>query len=309
MTTNKNRIGLRFAALVLAGISAMVSSANAQNDAAAQSQIAQIASSLKYEHGEIQIKSGLATLNVPPAFKYLNTKDAKTVLVNLWGNPPEQADDVIGLLMPADTTPLDSNCWAVTVSYDDDGHVPDNDASKINYNDLLKQMQQSVREANQERTKKGYPSVELVGWAAPPRYDAATHKLYWAKEIKFEGEPEDTLNYDIRILGRRGVLDLDAVAGINQLSEIEKRTPDILDMVNFDQGNRYADFDPKVDKVAKYGIAALVAGGVAGVAAKLGLFKLIWVFILAAKKFIIIAFAAVAAFFRKLFKSRKQGVP
>ena len=140
-------------------------------------------------------------------------------------------------------------------------------------------MKEATHEANIERLKSGYPNVELVGWAEPPSYDASTHKMYWAKELEFNKEPEHTLNYDIRILGRHGVLVLDAIADMSQMPEIKQRAPGILNLVNFNEGNRYTDFDPKVDKVATYGIAALVAGGVA---AKLGFFKLAWVFILAA---------------------------
>jgi uncharacterized membrane-anchored protein len=299
----------KFIALLLAGFATLTGLARAQTDTnALPPQIVKLLNDLKYQQGQIDLRGGLATLTVPKEFNFLDSTDAETVLVKLWGNPPSE-DKPLGLLIPAGMTPISSNCWVVTISYDEDGYVKDDDASKINYDDLLKQMQQSVRGENKERTQKGYPAVELVGWAAAPRYDAVTHKLYWAKEIRFGDEPEHTLNYDIRILGRHGVLDLDAVAGMDQLSEIENRTPDILNMVDFDQGNRYADFDPKIDKVAKYGIAALVAGGVAGVAAKLGLFKLIWVFILAAKKFIIIGIAAIAAFFRKIFKGRNQSAP
>jgi uncharacterized membrane-anchored protein len=208
--------------------------------------------------------------------------------------------------MPANTSPMDPNSWAVTISYQNDGYVKDADADKINYDDLLKKMQAGVHDEKKARTDKGYPAMELVGWATPPRYDAATHKLYWAKEFKVEGASENTLNYDIRILGRRGVLVLTAIAGMDQLSEIEKGTPQILSMVDFNQGNRYADFDPKVDKVATYGIAALIAGGIA---AKLGLFKLIWVFIIAAKKFIILGLAAIAAWFKKIFGKGKNTTP
>jgi uncharacterized membrane-anchored protein len=308
MTTYKTKISLRLAGFFISAM-ALALTASAQNDGPTEAQVEQMVKSLQYEHGAIKIQGGLATLNLPASFKYLDAKGAKTVLVNLWGNPPEQADDVIGLLMPANLGPLDTDCWVVTVSYKNDGYVKDDDASKINYDDLLKQMKQAVSGENKERADKGYPPIELVGWAAPPRYDAAAHKLYWAKEIKFEGQPENTLNYEIRILGRHGVLDLDAVAGMHQLPEIQNQTPDILAMVDFDQGNRYADFDPKIDKVAKYGIAALIAGGVATAAVKLGLFKLLWVFILAAKKFIIIAIAAIAAFFKKIFKGKSQSTP
>jgi uncharacterized membrane-anchored protein len=142
----------------------------------------------------------------------------------------------------------------------------------------------------------------IVGWAAPPRYDQAAHKLYWAKEVRFGNETENTLNYNSRILGRRGVLVLNSVSAMSQLPEIERNTSAILSAVNFNSGNRHADFNPASgDKVASYGIAALVAGAVA---AKLGFFKGLWVLILGAKKFIIIGVAAIAAWFRKLFGNK-----
>ena len=259
--------------------------------------VQKILDSLNYRQGTIDLHNGLATLTVPTNFNYLGPDDAEKVLVQLWGNPPD-AGKTLGLLIPAGLTPISSNCWVVTIDYNEDGYVKDNDASKINYDDLLKKMQAGVAEANKQREAKGYPAVTLVGWAAPPRYDAASHKLYWAKQIHFGDSPEDTLNYNIRMLGRKGVLELTAVADIDQFADIDKQTPQILSMVDFKEGNRYADFDPKVDKVATYGLAALVAGGVA---AKLGLFKVVWVAILALKKFVIIAVVAVGAFFKRLF--------
>lgn len=210
-------------------------------------------------------------------------------------------------------TPLDTNCWVVTMDYTEDGYVKDDDAAKINYDDLLKEMQKGIAKNNAARQKEGYPAITLVGWAAPPHYDAATHKLYWAKQLKFEGEDGDTLNYSIRMLGRKGVLELNAVAGIAQFPQIEKQTPQILAMVDFKEGNRYADFDPKTDAVAKYGLTALVAGGaLAAAAAKFGLFKAIWIFLLAAKKFVIIGVVALIAVIKKFFKrgdSSSGGTP
>jgi uncharacterized membrane-anchored protein len=299
ITTHGSTMKTKTLCLFMLGLIAFHSTGLAQDYVKTRADAEKLVQGLKYQQGKINLQDGLATLNVPTNFNYLGRDDAEAVMVKLWRNPP--SPDILGLLMPADKTPLDSNCWVVTLSYAGDGYVKDSDANKINYDKLLTQMQKAVHEADKERVQKGYPSAELVGWAAPPHYDAATHKLYWAKDLKFDGETEDTLNYNIRILGRRGVLVLNAVAGMDQLHAIEKQTPQILGMVNFDPGNRYADFNPKVDKVAAYGIAALVAGGVA---AKLGFFKLLWVFILGAKKFIIIAFAAIAAWFRKIFKKR-----
>lgn len=294
----------KFARSLAVGLVALVSICGAQDYPKTRVDAEKLAQGLKYQHGEVNLPGGLAKLNVPDAFKYLNPADTAIVLEKLWRNPPSK--DRLGMLLPADKTPLDEDCWAVTISYVDDGYVKDDDAGKINYDDLLKQMKGAVKENNKERVKQGYPAIELIGWAAPPHYDAATHKLYWAKNVKFDGESGNTLNYDIRILGRRGVLVLGAIATMNQIVEIEKQTPQILSMINFNDGSRYSDFDSKTDKVATYGIAALVAGGIA---AKLGFFKLIWVFLLAAKKFVIIAVIAMVAWFKKLFSRSKSGTP
>lgn len=299
---------MRFFLWPLAGFLAITVSLRAQdNSNMLPPQIVSLLKSLKYQQGEIDLHGGLAKLTVPTNFNYLGPDDAETVLVKLWHNPPDEQKP-LGLLIPAGMTPINSNAWVVTIEYNEQGFVKDDDANKINYDDLLQKMQKGVAEENKERQKEGYPTVELLGWAAPPRYDSATHKLYWAKKLRFEGEDSDTLNYNIRILGRRGVLELTAVANADQFEAIDQQTPEILGMVDFKEGSRYADFDPKVDKVAKYGIATLVAGGALAAAAKLGLLKGLWVFILAAKKFIIIAIVAVAAFFKKLFK-RGGGSP
>src|SRR6185295_16936245 len=100
--------------------------------------------------------------------------------------------------------------WAVVLSYIDDGHVDDADARKIDYKDLMADMKKSTDESNEERKKAGYGSIKLVGWATEPRYDSSTHKMYWAKELEFGGE-QHTLNYDVRVLGREGVLPMNAV--------------------------------------------------------------------------------------------------
>lgn len=287
--------------LVAIGFASLPQSSHAQNYPTNRAQALQVVESLKYQQGDVTLDGGFATLKVPKEFQFLGRDDARKVLVDLWRNPP--SSETIGLLMPADQNPLSDDCWVVTISYAEDGFVKDTDAAKINYDDLLKDMKKGAKEASAERVKQGYPAVELVGWAAPPHYDAQTHKLYWAKELKFAGESANTLNYNIRILGRRGVLVLNVIGAMDQLPKIEQSTPNILAMVNFNDGHRYSDFDPKVDKVATYGIAALVAGGIA---TKLGFFKLIWVAILAAKKFVIIGFVALGAWLKKLFKGKSS---
>jgi len=259
------------------------------------------AASLRFQSGEIPLGDHLATLRLPESLQYLDPQDTRTVLSTLWGNPPEQSSSTLGMIVPKGVNLLSNEAWAVVITYDEDGHVKDDDANKINYADLLKQMQDSTRQASAERVKEGYRSIELVGWAAPPKYDSQGKKLYWAKELAFGEEPEHTLNYNIRILGRQGVLVLNAVAANKDLPVIEAATPDLLSAVSFDKGNRYEDFDKSTDKLATYGLAALVAGGVA---AKVGLFKGLWLGILAFKKFIIAGVIALVAFVKRFFSRR-----
>jgi uncharacterized membrane-anchored protein len=244
----------------------------------------------------------VAKVAVPDSLSYYGPKDAKTVLVTLWGNPPTDTE-LLGLLLPAGKSPLEKDTWGVVIDFEKSGFVKDDDAAKINYDDLLKDMKASSVEANKAREKAGYPTVELVGWATPPHYDAATKKIYWAKDLKFGGDPEHTLNYFIRVLGRRGVLNLNVVGGMSQLEEIEKATPTILAAVEFTDGNRYADFSPGSDKVATYGLAGLVAGGVL---AKTGVLKGLLAALIAGKKFVVVGAIALFAFVKKLFGKKEQ---
>jgi uncharacterized membrane-anchored protein len=294
---------LRFFRVTIVSVSVLVLAlvpARAEEARISREQAEVLVAGLKYQQGEIVLQKGLATLHVPEGFRFLNGSDAGTVLVKLWGNPPRP--DPLGMLTTAGVSLLDRASWAVLLTYEADGYVKDTDAEKINYDELLAQMQKDAVSVNAERQKAGYPSIQVVGWASAPRYDNQTHKLYWAKELKFGESQENTLNYNIRMLGRGGVLVINAVAGISQLPEIEQAAPKILTAIDFNSGHRYADFNPKSDKVATYGIAALVTGGAAAAAVKLGLFKGLWVAILAAKKFIIIGVVAIAAWFRKVFK-------
>jgi uncharacterized membrane-anchored protein len=257
---------------------------------------------LKPQQGEVTLSGGIAKVKVPDSLRYYGPKDAKTVLEKLWGNPPSSGD-ILGLLLPAGKSPLEKETWAVVIDFDDSGYVKDDDAAKINYNDLLKDMKASAANSNKARAKAGYPTVELVGWAATPHYDSTAKKIYWAKDLKFGEESEHTLNYFIRVLGRRGVLNLNAVASMDQLAEIENATPTILGAVDFTEGNRYADYSAGRDKVATYGLAGLIAGGVL---AKTGVLKGIFAAILAAKKFVIVGVIALFAGIKKLFGKKEQ---
>lgn len=133
--------------------------------------------------------------------------------------------------------------------------------------------------------------------------------MYWAKELRFEGNSVNTLNYNIRILGKEGVLVLNAVATMSQLKTIEAEAPAILGFVNFTPGNNYTDYKEGTHQLAGYGLAGLVAAGVGlKVAAKVGFLKMIIGFLIAMKKFLVVLVAGALAAVKRIFFGRKKEV-
>lgn len=218
------------------------------------------------------------------------------------------------MIFPPVSADSDSFWGVIVEGFENDGYVKDEDADKIDAGKMLKEMQDGQREANVERKQQGYSELEIVGWAMPPTYDKEAKKLTWALDIKRIGGDHHSVNYYIRILGRRGYLVLNALGSLDQVKEIEAATPQVLSMVEFNEGHRYADFDAKKgDKVATYGIAGLILGAVGlKVLAKVGLLALFakkfGFVLLFLKKFAIVIIAAGAALFNKVksfFSGRK----
>ncbi len=271
-----------------------------------EEQAAAFLASLKPQTGAITLPGNLAGLKLPESFVYLTPADSQRLIEEGWGNPPGSGEGTLGMIVPATVNPVSAEGWGVIITYSADGHIADDDAASIDYAAVLKDMQDSTGAANEERTKAGYDAVNLVGWAEAPRYDGATKKIYWAKDLVFGDSPDHTLNYYIRVLGREGVLELNAVAGMNQLAQVRDSMKQVVGFADFTEGNRYADFNPSTDKVAAYGLAALVAGGVA---AKTGLFAKLLALIVAFKKFVIIAVVALGGLLFKLFKRKPSAAP
>lgn len=257
-----------------------------------------INNSFEYQYGTIDLNNGLATLNVPDGFKFLDGEQSNYVLTELWGNPPSEP---IGLLFPEDMSPFHDNfTYCVEINYSEEGYIEDDDAKDLDYDDLLEEMQEDILSQNPERVAQGYESYELVGWASPPFYDSENKKLHWAKELEFDGYDINTLNYDIRVLGRKGYLNLTAIGEIDILNDFNRDRDNILASVDFTSGNRYADFNPDIDEVAAYGIGGLIAGKIL---AKAGFFAVILKF----WKFIAIgAVALFGGFRKKLFGGGKN---
>jgi uncharacterized membrane-anchored protein len=256
-----------------------------------------INSSFKYQYGKISLENGIAEIDIPKGYKFLNAEQSKYVLSDLWGNPPSE---VLGLLFPEEISPIsDDFTYAVEITYSNEGYIDDEDAKDLDYDDLLEEMQDDTNAANPERKKLGYPEIDLVGWASKPFYDDKNKKLHWAKELSFEGEELNTLNYNIRVLGRKGYLNLNAIGTINVLPKFNNDVDEILNSVHFTVGNKYSDFNPDIDEVAAYGIGGLIAGKLL---AKAGFFALLLKF----WKFIAIGVVGLFSVFKKRIFGSKE---
>jgi uncharacterized membrane-anchored protein len=258
---------------------------------------------LGYQTGTVHLSGGMATIALPESFRFLDPAGSKRLLTEGWGNPAGATQGVLGMLVPADVSPLSEEGWGIVITYDADGYVNDDDAAKMNFDKLLAEMQDGVGEANKIREKSGFEPVDLIGWAEKPHYDASAHKLYWAKELAFGDNPVHTLNYNIRVLGRRGVLVLNAVSSMEQFDTISAETQSVLSAVSFNEGHRYADYLPGTDKAATYGVAGLIAGATA---AKAGLFKAVWIGLLAFKKVLVGGAIALFALVKKMLSGKSS---
>jgi uncharacterized membrane-anchored protein len=285
---------------LLLGMMCLLAAHASAQDAAPPEADEESAIEFDYRTGDVELPNKIATLHLGEAYRYLDPAETEKLLV-AWGNPP--GNETQGSIIPRDVDPMSESGWAVIVTYEDEGHVDDSDAAKIDYDELLKDMQAGTEDSNDARKAEGYEAIHLVGWAEKPHYDAATKKLYWAQELSFEGSPTHTLNYEVRVLGREGVLSMNAVSTIEQLSQVKSDMKPLIEVAEFNAGHRYAEFNASTDRMAEYGLGALIAGGVA---AKLGFFGKLFALLAAFKKFIIIGLVAVGGLLARLFGKKKD---
>ncbi len=257
--------------------------------------------SLQFQQGNIDLPGNIATLKLPAGFRYLPPAETERLLVEGWGNPP--GSNTLGMIVPA-SNPLSKDGWGVIITYEDTGHVTDSNANKIDYDKLLSEIQTDLQETNMQRKRLGFPQSSVVDWAEPPQYDRATNRFYWAKEVRFGTSTGNMLNYNLRILGRKGVLVLNAVAEMTQLKQVKAEMKQIAEFTSFTPGNTYADFNIKTDKIADFGLATLIVGNVTN---KTGMVEKLLAVVLLFKHFIILGLLAIGAFFMRFSKMGKMG--
>ncbi|MCA9256289.1 MAG: DUF2167 domain-containing protein, partial [Phycisphaerales bacterium] len=224
-------------------------------------------------------------------YRFANGDDTRT-LMQLMGNLINGTE--VGYLEPVGKD-MDSH-WFIVFEYDDIGYVKDDEKDSLDANALLKSIRESNEYGNKERKKLGLPPMSIVGWAQPPRYDVETQNLVWAPLIESEGS--QVVNFNTRRLGRRGVMSVTLVCDPEDLDKVVPEFNRVMTGFSYKPGQKYAEFKSG-DKIAEYGLTALVTGGAVAIAAKSGLLKYGW-------KLIVAGVAAIGALFKKIFGGGSQ---
>ena len=279
----------------LIGFSAPTTGQSAQNQPAPPP--------IKWVQGPYTAKLGeYAEIDVPKDFLFANGDGARKYL-ELTGNPASNQE--VGVIAPKS----EQESWFVIFEFDEVGFVKDDDRSSLDPSALLKSIQQATEDANEIRKKNGWTPFHITGWYKPPFYDVNSLNLTWATDGVEEKRDSKTVNYSVRVLGRRGTMNVDLILGPE---EVEKTVPVFNSMMrscHFVEGNRYADFT-QGDKLAGYGLTALIAGGAGAVAAKTGLLAKFWKLIVALFaamwKIIVVAFAAIVSRFKMIWAWMKS---
>jgi uncharacterized membrane-anchored protein len=187
--------------------------------------------------------------------------------------------------------------------YDDVGYVKDEDKDKLDGDKLMKSMTENEEAANEARKKRGWDQMKLKGWATAPHYDAKTNNLKWAINLTSsqDGFKDVFINESIRLLGRGGVMNVTLVSDTAGFKVAEADADKLLaGNFGYVAGQKYSEFKAG-DKVAAYGLSALVLGGAAVMAGKLGLFAKLGVFFGKFWKAIVFGLIAAGAAAKKIW--------
>src|SRR6266487_1015491 len=240
-----------------------------------------------------ELKS-LAQVQVPDGFLFTGAKGTQKLLEKM-GNPTSGSE--LGFLAPT------SLVWFVVFEFADVGYVKDDDKDKLDADKLLKSIKEGTEAANKYREKMGAAPLHITGWEIPPRYNEQTHNLEWAIRGESEGSP--VINYNTRLLGRKGVMEVNLVIDPEKLNAAMPAYQALLTDYSYKQGERYAEYRSG-DKLAKYGLAALITGGAAAIAVKTGLFASLILFFKKAAKLVVLAVLAVVVWLKKLITGGRK---
>jgi len=233
----------------------------------------------------VDVGSNLAQIDLGSDYLFANGNDTRAIM-NYIGNPPSEYE--VGMVASKD----ENANWFIVFEHYSVGYIRDDDKDSIDAAAILESYRKGTEEGNDERVKQGFSPLTIVGWYEEPYYDEQTHNLTWA--MLAEDSDGQVVNYNIRLLGRGGYMSAVLVADPSTLSALKPQLAGIIGNLSYKSGNHYAEFI-QGDKVAKYGLTALVAGGAGAAAVKFGLFK-------ALAKFGKVIVVAILAFFVALWK-------
>jgi uncharacterized membrane-anchored protein len=215
------------------------------------------------------------------------------------GNKPNGNE--LGLVAPKD----EEQGWLLVFKYMDVGYVKDDEKDKIDADALLKDIKEGTEEANKERQTRGIPGLHVTGWKQPPKYDSKTHNFTWALLAKSDDGTE-VVNYNIRLLGREGYVSVTLADAPENLATSKPIVEKLLTKFSFKSGKTYSEFR-QGDKVAEYGLAALVAAGAGAAAVKFGLFAVLAKFLAKTWKLVAVGVVGLGAAVKRMFTSGRRG--
>lgn len=242
----------------------------------------------------------LGEIAIPQGYRFTDGKGASRML-EFYGNPP--SDRYLGMLA---TENFEEH--SIIFEFDDVGYVKDDEKDKLDADGLLETMKEAQEAGNERRKEMGLDELEITGWAVPPRFNDITKNLEWALKLRSKSSGGTTINHNTRILGRKGVMEVTLLCSPEELEPLLPSYQKILAGFSYVEGERYAEFRSG-DKMAEYGLTALIAGGGAFAAAKMGLFGKLGAMVAKMGKliFVVIAgiFIAIKKFFSSLFGARQ----
>lgn len=247
---------------------------------------------VKLQNGPATVPLGTAAeLKLPEGYSFVG-KDALDRFYEVTQNMRNGSE--VGVVMGPG--------YMLFFDYADIGYVKDEDKDKLDAEKLMKSMTANEAEANEARKSRGWDEMKLKGWATAPHYDAKTNNLKWAINLSSsqDGFKEVFINESIRLLGRGGVMNVTLVTDTPGFKAAEADAEKLLaGNFSYVAGQKYAEFKAG-DKVAAYGLSALVLGGGVAAAAKLGWLAALGNWFGKAWKAIVVVCVALGAALRKL---------
>lgn len=225
-------------------------------------------------------------------------KDGTRMFMELTQNPADGSEVGVVVCPPvADST---ADPWFVVFSFDPSGYVKDEQRDDLDADAILASIRRGTEAANERRRKRGWGTLTVDGWVTRPHYDVDSHNLTWALSAVDE-TGSHTVNHSVRLLGRKGVMHADLVTSPEHLAALLPVFDTMISGFEYLPGNRYAEWR-KGDKVASYGLTALVAGGAGAVAVKTGLLAKLWKLLVAG---VVAIGAALKRFWKRLTGGRQ----